>query len=267
MTETKDQEVTLWQGEVVTSVRIAGEGKPLVFLHGEHGLAWDPLLDSLAKSHRVYAPLLPGTDGKHPDAVRALRTLSDLVICYDEMFEALRLEHAVVVGHGFGAMVAAEIAATYPKFADRLVLISPFGLWRDDAPVGNFMMLDPPVLMKKTFADPEGPLAQATLARLANLMSDPDAAAVHMWTSGCTGHYLWPLPEKGLARRIHRIQAPTLVVRGEHSPVLPLEMSARMLETIPNAELIEIPGAHHHLTLDAPEAFSAALDTFLRRAL
>ena len=69
----------------------------------------------------------------------------------------------------------------------------------------------------------------------------------------------WPL--------LPRITVPTLVVRGEHSPVLPLEMAARMLETIPNAELIEIPGAHHHLTLDAPEAFSAALDPFLRRAL
>src|SRR5436190_20463092 len=69
----------------------------------------------------------------------------------------------------------------------------------------------------------------------------------------------WPL--------LPRITAPTLVVRGEHSPVLPLEMAARMLETIPNAELIEIPGAHHHLTLDAPDAFNAALDTFLRRAL
>jgi pimeloyl-ACP methyl ester carboxylesterase len=40
-----------------------------------------------------------------------------------------------------------------------------------------------------------------------------------------------------------------------------------MLETIPDAELVEIPGAYHHLTLDAPDAFGAALDTFLRRAL
>src|SRR5207247_9541471 len=69
----------------------------------------------------------------------------------------------------------------------------------------------------------------------------------------------WPL--------LPGVTAPTLVVRGEHSPVLPLEMAARMLETIPNAELIEIPGAYHHLTLDAPEAFSAALDRFLRRTL
>ena len=69
----------------------------------------------------------------------------------------------------------------------------------------------------------------------------------------------WPL--------LPRIEVPTLVVRGEHSPVLPLDMAARMLETIPDAELVEIPDAYHHLTLDAPDAFAAALDTFLRRAL
>lgn len=67
----------------------------------------------------------------------------------------------------------------------------------------------------------------------------------------------WPL--------LPRVTAPTLVVRGEHSPVLPLEMAARMLETIPDAELVEIPGAYHHLTLDAPETFSAALVRFLRQ--
>jgi pimeloyl-ACP methyl ester carboxylesterase len=39
-----------------------------------------------------------------------------------------------------------------------------------------------------------------------------------------------------------------------------------MLETIPDAELVEIPGAYHHLTLDAPETFSAALVRFLRQA-
>src|SRR3989454_500879 len=69
----------------------------------------------------------------------------------------------------------------------------------------------------------------------------------------------WPL--------LPRVTAPAMVVRGEHSPVLPVEMATRMLETIPRAELVEIPGAYHHLTLDAPEAFSAALDAFLRRAL
>jgi pimeloyl-ACP methyl ester carboxylesterase len=41
-------------------------------------------------------------------------------------------------------------------------------------------------------------------------------------------------------------------------------MAARLGATIPRAEVAEIKGAYHHLTLDAPEAFSRVLERFLR---
>ena len=40
-----------------------------------------------------------------------------------------------MVGHSFGGMVAAELAANNPERVTKLVLIAPIGLWRDDAPV------------------------------------------------------------------------------------------------------------------------------------
>src|SRR5262245_12128751 len=66
----------------------------------------------------------------------------------------------------------------------------------------------------------------------------------------------WPLLE--------RITAPTLLVRGEHSPVLPPPMVQEIVKRIPRVRVEEIAGAYHHLVLDAPEAFSAVLDRFLR---
>jgi pimeloyl-ACP methyl ester carboxylesterase len=44
-------------------------------------------------------------------------------------------------------------------------------------------------------------------------------------------------------------------------------MAARLGAAIPRAEIVEIEGAYHHLTLDAPEAFNQALDRFLRAVL
>jgi pimeloyl-ACP methyl ester carboxylesterase len=44
-------------------------------------------------------------------------------------------------------------------------------------------------------------------------------------------------------------------------------MAARLGAPIPRAEVIEIKGAYHHLTLDAPDAFAAVLDRFLRAVL
>ena len=64
-----------------------------------------------------------------------------------------------------------------------------------------------------------------------------------------------------------RIQAPTLVVRGELSPVLTKEMTDRILREIPRVTVTTVPGAFHHVTVDAPAAFVAALAPFLEQTV
>ena len=65
---------------------------------------------------------------------------------------------------------------------------------------------------------------------------------------------------------LERITAPTLLVRGEHSPILPREMAADMLARLRQARLVEIAGTYHHLVLDAPLPFATVLDAFLSEA-
>ena len=60
-----------------------------------------------------------------------------------------------------------------------------------------------------------------------------------------------------------RITAPTLITRAALSPVLTQEMAERLHASVPHASLVTIPGAYHHLTLDRPAEFTAALSTFL----
>jgi pimeloyl-ACP methyl ester carboxylesterase len=62
---------------------------------------------------------------------------------------------------------------------------------------------------------------------------------------------------------VRRIAAPTLVVRGEHSPVLPRDMAERLRDGIRDASLVEIPGAYHHVLLDRPREVAAVLGRFL----
>jgi pimeloyl-ACP methyl ester carboxylesterase len=61
----------------------------------------------------------------------------------------------------------------------------------------------------------------------------------------------WPL--------LPGITVPTLVVRGEHSRILERDVALSMTKTLPRATLEEIPGAHHHVTLDAPRALADCL--------
>jgi pimeloyl-ACP methyl ester carboxylesterase len=65
----------------------------------------------------------------------------------------------------------------------------------------------------------------------------------------------WPL--------LGKITAPTLIARAALSPVLPAEMAERLHASIPQATLITIPNAYHHLTLDNPQAFTNAVGEFL----
>jgi pimeloyl-ACP methyl ester carboxylesterase len=143
MVAVQERTVSVWNGQIQPRVKIAGDGPPLVFFHGPYGLVWDAFLDALAQHHTIYAPAHPGTSLGDSDAIKLLDDFWDLVLYYDELFDQLGLEAPAVVGHSFGGMVTAEIAATFSRRVSRLVLISPVGLWRDDTPVPNLLAMPP----------------------------------------------------------------------------------------------------------------------------
>lgn len=130
----RDEAVDVWDGRLRLHVKVAGDGPPLVFFHPLAGLAWDPFLDQLAARHTVYAPQHPGTTPGDPRAIDQVQTFWELLLCYEELLRALGLDRPTAVGQSYGGMVAADLAANFPQLFSRLVLLSPAGLWRDDAP-------------------------------------------------------------------------------------------------------------------------------------
>ena len=107
---------------------VGGAGPDLVFLHGAGGVtAEDPLLAALSKSHRVYAPLIPGY-GDSEEAPE-IRDMLDFTLHSWDVVAALGLKDPILVGHSMGGMIAAEMAAVQPNDVSRLALICPAGLW------------------------------------------------------------------------------------------------------------------------------------------
>jgi pimeloyl-ACP methyl ester carboxylesterase len=256
--------VTVWQDRVPLGLQIAGDGPPLAFFDGPWGLTWGPFLDALARPFTVYAPEHPGTTPGEPDTIHAVDGLWDLVLCYDEMLERLGLGEVALVGHSFGAMIACEVAALRPSRVRRLALLDPIGLWRDDAPVTNWMLVGPPELPDYVFRDPQTAAAQAMFA----LPDDPEAAALARtrltWAMGTTGKFIWPIPDKGLAKRIHRIRGvDTLLVWGADDRLVPRlyadEFARRLGPT--RTEIVKEAGHAPHL--EQPEATARIVQTFL----
>lgn len=261
----RQQTVTVWQGQVPFRIHVLGNGPAVVFFHGPWGLTWGPFLDALSRSFTVHAPEHPGTTPGQPDTIYRIDSLWDLALCYDELLDHLRLSDVMLVGHSFGAMVACEVAAVRPSRVRRLVLIDPIGFWRDDAPVTNWMLLAPAELPAYVFSKPEGPAAKA----LFSIPDDPEEGALAKtrltWAMGATGKFIWPLPDKGLKKRIHRIAAtPTLLVWGQDDRLVPRayaeEFTARLART--RTEIVKDAGHAPHL--EQPEATAHLIQAFLK---
>ncbi len=240
-----ERTLSVWENKIKPKVQVAGSGPPVVFLHGAYGLTWDPFLDELAKSFTVYAPEHPGTTWGDPDGIKPLDNLWDLVLYYDEIFDQLGLHNPAVVGHSFGGMVAAEIAASYPQRVSKLVLLCPIGLWRDDTPVKNWMVLPMDEVVKAAFHDPNGPLAQQMLTLPEEETAQHDMQIRLTWALACTGKFIWPIPDKGLKKRIHRIQSPTLLVWGKSDKLVPPVYAQEFANRIAGARIAMIDHAAH----------------------
>jgi pimeloyl-ACP methyl ester carboxylesterase len=248
------------------------EAPAVLFLHGgaAHAHWFDRVIPGLGTRFRAIALDQRG-HGESEWARPAAYATEDFTGDLRGLMDRLGLARMTLVGHSMGGHNSMAFAAWYPERTAALVVIDarpslpPERVQRmrergrraprvhasEDSAVAAFRLLP-----RETIADAAllAHMARMGLVRVAGgfrFRFDP-ACYADRRPVDC-----WPL--------LPRVTAPTLVVRGEHSPVLPLEMAARMLETIPDAELVEIPGAYHHLTLDAPEAFAIVLDRFLSR--
>ena len=261
---TQARTLSVWQKRVHMRVLTKGSGPALVFFHGPWGLQWDPFLDTLSQHFTVHAPEHPGTTPGAPDDIYHLDNLWDLILCYDELLDQLGLEGAAFVGHSFGAMVACEVAAAYPRRAARLALIDPIGLWRDDAPVVNWMMLNPQDLPGHVFRDPAGAGAKHLFPQTEDEEARVTAQVGLTWAMGSTGKFIWPIPDKGLKKRIHRVKAPTLLIWGADDRLVPPVYAEEFVRQIAGARVETVREAGHAPHLEQPAAVAELVRSFLR---
>lgn len=236
-----------------------GEGPALVFLHGAGGVtADDPLLAALAKTHRVYAPLVPGYGDSEECA--EIRDMLDFTLHTWDVVAALGLKDPILVGHSMGGMIAAEMAAVQPNDVSRLALIAPAGLWDDDHPIADLFATMPYEMPALLFHDAEAGAAMLTAGRN---VSDPNFLQTYLVTNarqlGMAGRILFPIPERGLAQRLYRVKARTVIVWGDSDRLIPPVYAHAFKKKVAGAELVSIPEAGHMVGLERPAAVAEAI--------
>jgi pimeloyl-ACP methyl ester carboxylesterase len=236
-----------------------GAGPDLVYLHGAGGItADDPLLAELAKTHHVHAPLVPGYGDS--EEAPGIRDMLDFTLHTWDVVAALGLKDPILVGHSMGGMIAAEMAAVQPNDVSRLALIAPAGLWDDDHPIADLFSTMPYEMPALLFHDAEAGAAMLTAGRN---VTDPNFLQTYLVTNarqlGMAGRILFPIPERGLAGRLYRIRARTVIVWGDSDRLIPPAYAHAFKKAIAGAELVSIPEAGHMVVMEQPRAVAEAV--------
>ena len=250
-------------------------GRPaLCFLHG--GSAHAHWFDLVAPAfvHRFHAIALDQrghgeSDWVTPPAYATENFAADLL----GVIDALGWRTVTLIGHSMGGHNAMSFSAWHPTRVSALAIV-------DSRPVIPADRLDRLRRRgERTLRPYPSAEAAAQSFRLLPRETNADPAFfAHLGRAGVVeknGHWVYRFdPASNSARApvdawplLKRITAPTLIARGELSPVLPRDMAEKLRAAIPDATLAEIPASYHHLVLDNPTAFVHTLDAFLARTL
>lgn len=241
-----------------------GDGPPLVYLHGAGGPDLDlSFLATLAEKYHVYAPLLPGYGDSEECA--ELRDMLDFTLHSWDVVDALGLRDPILVGFSMGGMIASEMAAIAPRDVSRLALIAPVGLWLDEHPLPDIFSMLPYEFPKYLFHD-EAIGARAIGANIE--LTDPAFLQTFLVRNarqlGAAGKILFPVPERGLASRLYRIRAKTLLIWGESDRLVPPVYARAFQSALPEADLVMIREAGHMVAFEKTAEVSAAIDAAYR---
>lgn len=243
---------------------VGGSGPELVFFHGAGGVtADDPLLNLLADSFTVHAPVWPGFGADETETT--VEDMLDFTLHGWDLVDAFELaDLPILVGHSMGAMIAAEMASVARNDLAKLVLLTPAGMWIDAVPTPDLFAMLPFEMAETLFHDPV--VGEKLMTGGADF-ADNDALTSFMVANarrmGTAGKILFPIPNRRLSKRIHRVGVPTLIVGGVSDGLVPPVYIDLWRDSVAGSTSVMIEEAGHMLHLEQPQAAAGAIVNFL----
>lgn len=263
---------------LLTNYLTAGEGPPLVLLHalGQSSLDWRWVIPELGRTHRVFAPDLPGFgDSAKPAADYSPAFFTRFVVAY---LDTLGIERAMVAGSSLGGLVALRLALSQSAYVSSLSLIGSVGLGRAVSYILRSATL--PGYGELAIALSRTPVGAAQRAWLrARLLFAYPRLAPSEWLR--EQHRLAQLPgyleaelaalraqtylggqREVLLNQIPTLEMPTLVIWGTSDRVLPTSQAREAAARLQRGSLELIPNCGHLPHVEQPDRFVAAFDRF-----
>lgn len=249
-----------------------GAGSPLVYLHsaqGESNVA-SPLLEELASTFEVFAPVFPGFG--ESEGIDAIDDVTDAMFHVVDVLERLDVAPPALMGLSLGGWIAAEVAVFYPDLVSHLVLVNPVGLYLPDAPIPDIFRGRGDALAELLFHDQSHPIAQMMHA-MAEGIEDPvvlasipfDMIRPTLQSMAATAKIGWDpyLHDPKLPARLRRAAMPALVVRGAEDRLVAAAHADAFASLLPDARRVDIAGAGHLVSLEKPAELAGVVRGFL----
>ncbi|HEV8142996.1 MAG TPA: alpha/beta hydrolase [Methylomirabilota bacterium] len=227
----------------------AGQGTPLVHLHGAGGPRLTPAHDLLARRYRVVVFEMPGF-GQSPENTRT-QSMPELASTMARAIKTLGIDTFNLMGTSFGGKTALWLTLEAPDRVLALVLEAPAAIRQEGAesPSGS-----PEEIARRLYAHPE---------RLADItLPDP---AIRAKTQPLVQRLRGPDRDRDLEDRLEELPTPTLVLFGALDRVIAPAMGRVYKDRMPNCQLVFVYDAAHAISTDRPEAFADVVVDFFER--
>lgn len=259
----------------------AGQGKPVILIHGFGGSMWQWEYQYLAlsQSHRVIIPDLLGSGLS--DKPEATYSPEHLVIFFLAFMDSLEIQQATLIGNSMGAGLAMAMALDHPDHVDRLVLISGFPAQIETSVASpqyrRFLYHRPPLWLATLGNHMAGRGTTERLLKEIVYQQDLISGTVieRSFQNRQRGGLLTPLYslldhidtwDDHYGQRLGNIPHPILLLWGEHDRVFPLEVGKQVHTLLPQAEWHIIPETGHLPQWERPQVVNPLILSFLEKA-
>src|SRR5262245_21987953 len=241
-------------------VQRAGNGEPLLFLHGAQGLSGnEPGLEMLALDFDVITPDHPGFGRSEGSDI--VDDAGDLALFYFDLLDSLKLDRVHLVGQCIGGWVALEMAIRSTQRIRSLVLVNSAGIRLKGVPRADMFGCSEADLLKMLFATDGA-------AWLQSWRATPDLEDIYDRNRAAAAKYAWSprLCNPKLEHWLHRVDVPTHIVWGEQDRVIPPAYALALKDKIAGATAATLSDCAHLPHIEQPQAFASEVTQFIRRA-
>ena len=250
--------------------RYAGEGPPLVLLHGFlcDSRCWRTQLEGLSDSFRVVAWDAPGAGSSSdpPDPF----TITDWAHYLAQFLDIVGIESAHVLGLSWGGVLAQEFYRLYPARVQGLILSDTYAGWRGSLPEPASEKR-----LERCFLESSLPPEEFVPLWVPEFFTEETSPDLKVEMSAVVSDF-HPIGFRLMAKSLHAtdttdllpdIGVPTLVLWGDDDRRSPMNIAEQLRDAIPDAELAIIANAGHVSNMEQPEEFNARVRRFCQSNL